>query len=160
MSLTQKKVRFIMAVIAKELVVNNRKKVELFAELERQGYDKFETEAAEGKKKKKQKKAQPATPKKNEKKGSGKGKEKEKTQGKRGVQLATPPPLPHRAASPVVSVPPPDLSTHQLTTLPETSQPAAAAASGSASKGQQDDDDDDEPMMDRWRLLPQASRRF
>ena len=89
-----------------------------------------------------------------------KGKEKEKTQGKRGVQLATPPPLPHRAASPVVSVPPPDLSTHQLTTLPETSQPAAAAASGSASKGQQDDDDDDEPMMDRWRLLPQASRRF
>jgi SNF2 family DNA or RNA helicase len=87
-----------------------------------------------------------------------KGKEKEKAKWKKSVQLATPLPLPHRAVSPVVSVPSQGHSMQQLTTLPETSQPAAA--SSFATKRQQDEDEDNEPMMDRWRLLPQASRRF
>jgi hypothetical protein len=82
-----------------------------------------------------------------------KGKEKEKAKGKKSVQLAIPPPpTPLRAAS--VSVPRPD-SAHQIATTTETAIPTA---SGSASNRQLGDDDDDEPMMDRWRLLPQASR--
>jgi SNF2 family DNA or RNA helicase len=88
-----------------------------------------------------------------------KGKEKEKAKGKKSVQLATappppPPPLPHRAASPIVSVPRPD-SAQQIATTTETAIPTA---SGSASNRQPGDDGDDEPMVDRWRLLPQASR--
>jgi len=86
-------------------------------------------------------------------------KEKEKAKGKKkSVQLATPPspppPLPHRAASPIVSVPRPH-SAQQIATTPETAIPTA---SGSTSNRQPGDDGDDEPMVDRWRLLPQASR--
>ncbi len=48
----ENQVRFILAVIKKEIKVNNRKKDELFKELEAQGYDKFEND---DKKKKKSK---------------------------------------------------------------------------------------------------------
>lgn len=42
-------VRFILAVIKKELVVSNRKKTELLAELEKKGFDKFENDAKDKK---------------------------------------------------------------------------------------------------------------
>jgi hypothetical protein len=84
-----------------------------------------------------------------------KGKEKEKAKGKKSVQLATaPPPTPLRAASPIVYVHRPD-SAQQIATTTETAIPTA---SGSASNRQLGDDDDDEPMIDRRRLQPQASR--
>jgi hypothetical protein len=79
-----------------------------------------------------------------------KGKEKQKT--KKSVQLATPTPLAHRAASPILSIPPQG-STQQLTTSPEEAM--IPGASDFVSKSPRNDDDDDEPMMERWRLLSQ-----
>jgi hypothetical protein len=98
---------------------------------------------------------EPAAPDAGQGISSRKRKRKENAKGKESVQLATPPPLPRRAAPSIIDVPRPD-PTKQIATTAETATPTA---SGSASNRQLDDDDDNEPMMDRWMALPQASRR-